>query len=150
MTGFRGAVSFECRVVRIEAFTRQVVEREQTSQWEVTAIRSPASLEGRGIGVMYGHLVTQTKEVWGQVLVLGTISRDTPFPSFSAFKRFMRVHGVGMVEELYDVGRRALNVNAALMDLDFGVEVTSPEVPMDFVDALQETVVEQDPLPVTE
>lgn len=86
----------------------------------------------------------------GQVLVLGTISRDTPFPSFSAFKRFMRVHGVGMVEELYDVGRRALNVNAALMDLDFGVEVTSPEVPMDFVDALQETVVEQDPLPVTE
>lgn len=78
------------------------------------------------MGILLGHLTVSHEGNWGQVQVQGMLSRPRTFPSEVAARAFLRSHSAGFIEELWDVARRALNVNAALMDCDFDLPVRAP------------------------
>lgn len=141
--GPRGAISFESRTIRIEAFAGEREAQDEMS-WSVSAMNA-GQVGDRGVGLLIGHLVVLQDGAWGQALVEGRVLRAQMFPSEPAFRRFIRKFGVGFIEEMYDVARRSLGVNAALLDCDFKLDRTSPLVRVDFLRGID---VVQEPLPV--
>ena len=127
----RGAIAFECRTLRIEALSADGPPDDELV-WHVYA--QLLKDEGhRGIGILIGHLAVANDGNWGQVQVQGLVSRDRQFPSESSFKNFMKRFGVGFLEEMYDVARRALDVTAAMLDCSLDLPKPSPPVDLTFI-----------------
>lgn len=119
-------LAFTCRVVRLEAYGESSTDRDDEVVWRTLAIPMLDPNSPRGEVVVVGHLVVLAGGNWGQVLVEGILSRDTPFPSTEAARRFAYRYVPGQVQTIYDTARRALNLNAALLDCDFELGGEAP------------------------
>lgn len=123
----RGAVSFECKLRRVEAWA-SVEHAEMDVTWRVSAMPAGEDFPDRGSVYLHGHLVVGKPRLWGQVLVAGLATRRDPFSSPKSFEAFVHKYAIGFVEEMYDVARRSLEINAALMDGDFDLPKAAPVV----------------------
>lgn len=129
-----GRVSIECKLSRLEVSDHGDMEVDGALQrWRLTAGVLDENADGRGLGLMLGTLLATDGTTWGQALVRGLVSRDRPFPSYASFKNFINTYGVGMVEEMYDVARRALNVNLAMLDCDLDIPSAAPHADFRFL-----------------
>ena len=113
------------RVVRIEAIA-QVEEVPNEVKWELYALepQHPDS----DIVNMVGHMTVGANGNWGQVVVLGDLKVVPGALIGSTVIDFLNVHARGFADELYTTARRALNVNAVLLDIDFGLQVDPPVI----------------------
>ena len=127
----RGGVSFECKLTRIQAFTR-VEPDEPQLHWNLVGVLVDLDLDGRGVSAMFGTLIVGEGRVRCRATVQGVLTRDRPFPSEAAFKSFVRRYGIGMVEEMYDVARRAININTAMLDVDLEIPLAAPHCEIEF------------------
>lgn len=121
--GDKPPVQFECRVVRLEVNSE--AEASDTLKWSVSAI--PLAASPTPLVVVVAHLLSVHDGSWAQVLVKGILQGGKPVAgNRRAMKNFVDRYIGGFTEELYDVARRALNVNAALMDVELELPVTAP------------------------
>jgi len=89
-------------------------------------------LDGRGVSAMFGTLIIGEGRVHCRAMVQGLLTRDRPFPNEAAFRSFVRRYGIGMVEEMYDVARRAININLAMLDVDVQIPLAAPHSEIEF------------------
>ena len=120
-------LTFTCRVVRVEAYRESSTIREDEVVWRTFAVPMLDLNSPRGEALVVGHLVVLDNGNWGQVLVEGKLSRDSPFPSVEAARRFAYRYVPGYVQAVYDEARRALNLNATLLECDFDLDAEAPD-----------------------
>lgn len=120
--GLASDLSFECRVARIEAFSHEDAA-EQNLTWDVSYVEV-GQLRSFELVIVTAHLVVGANNTWGQVLVVGQLVAQRAFldrcgelaPSFVP----------GFVEQMWDVGRRALRGLLVSMDADLDLPLMSP------------------------
>nr|WP_300150835.1 hypothetical protein [Propionicimonas sp.] len=119
-------MDYEAKVYRIEVSEHVSGKSEDELRWVVRYQVADEPSEPRAIMVLYGTLARARSNSWAQVAVMGQIAVDRKVWTEAGPEGVVTKYGYGVMESMYDTGRRAINANAALMDLDFELPFLSP------------------------
>lgn len=122
-------VNFTARVQQIEAFT--VTGGEDQFGWAATAF--PVLGLEYGMVILRGHIFVHRNGCWGQVALEGKITGPA-FAGDSEAREFALEHAPRLVEVTYGMARRALELNAVLLDVNFELPLLTPDTTLDIVE----------------
>lgn len=123
-----GDVSFECRLVRIEAFAD--TSRPDQTKWNVRYGEAD-EIGDVMLVVPTAQLRVAHEGTWGQTLAIGLLRVKLEFLERTGTRAEQYV--AGFIEEMWDLSRRSLNMLAAHFDVN-GLELplrspaTTPQV----------------------
>lgn len=103
---------FESQLIRIEGYTSLLTDT--SVDWDVNYAPAFSIADGRRVLVSSGYLHIPGP-YWGQAVVLGRLVVGSEFDHMSSDEIAAKLLP-GYVENMYDVGRRAINMLAGLMD----------------------------------